>query len=224
MNISTINLKLLPNIEKLKRISQSIAMLDAIISQEWEYRYYSFNSIWSDKEMMASMANGQGKHYFIQFLKEGAAIKGYDKDAPIIDVTDKEFWNHKRKQLPNQFEQFLNEPAFDMEKATFLIWRLNNDYQWKSFDLGDEINAQMKKNDNFDGSQKLITILRGFPKTYKKWADTYYEGNFSLDIIEKIYRHESLTKGMVETLNPSIDYNVLMEDIEEIGYPWALKI
>ena len=34
----------LPNIEKCKRIFQSIAMLDAIIKPEWEYRYYSFDS------------------------------------------------------------------------------------------------------------------------------------------------------------------------------------
>lgn len=224
MNISTINLKLLPDIEKLKRISQSISMLDAIIYQEWEYRYYSYNSKWSDNEMMASMRNGQGSHYFILFFNEGAAIKGFDKDAPINDVTDKEFWKNKINQIPNQFEPFLSEPAFVTDKATFFIWRLNDDSQWHTLDLGPEIRGKMAKAHDFDGSQHLITILDGLPQTYKRWADTYYESDFDLNIIDKIYRHEPLTKEMVETLNPDIDYEMLIEDIEEIGYPCDINI
>jgi hypothetical protein len=194
-------------------------MLDAIICQEWEYRYYSFNSKWSDNEMMASMRNGQGNHYFILFFNEGAAIKGFDKDAPINDVTDIEFWKNKINQIPNQFEQFLREPAFVTEKATFFIWRLNENSQWNTLNLGAEINGKMANIYDSDGSQRLITILDGLPETYKRWADTYYESDFALEIIEKIYRHEPLTKEMVEILNSDIDYEVLIEDIDEIGYP-----
>ena len=43
MAISTRDLKLLPDIDVLRRAIQSIAMLDAILSPEWEFRYYSFN-------------------------------------------------------------------------------------------------------------------------------------------------------------------------------------
>jgi hypothetical protein len=42
--ISTKDLSALPTIETLKKRTQSLAMLDAIIEREWEYRYYSFNS------------------------------------------------------------------------------------------------------------------------------------------------------------------------------------
>ncbi|ERI92173.1 hypothetical protein HMPREF1982_02562 [Clostridiales bacterium oral taxon 876 str. F0540] len=219
MNISTVNLKSLPDIEKLKRISQSIAMLDAIICQEWEYRYYSFNSKWSDNEMMASMRNGQGNDYFILFFNEGAAIKGFDIDAPINDVTDKDFWKNKINQIPNQFEQFLREPAFVTDRATFFIWRLNDDSEWHTLNLGTEIKAKMTNIHDFDGSQHLITILCELPEVYKKWSDIYYESDFPLDIIKNIYGHETLTKEMVETLNSDIDYEVLIEDIDEIGYP-----
>lgn len=38
----------LPEIEHLRRLSQSLAMLDAIMSPNWESRYYSFNSKWAD--------------------------------------------------------------------------------------------------------------------------------------------------------------------------------
>lgn len=219
MRISTINLKSLPDIEKLKGISQSIAILDAIICQEWEYRCYSFNSKWSDNEMMASMRNGQGNHYFILFFNEGVAIKGFDIDAPINEVTDKEFWKNKTNQMPSQYKLFLREPAFVTDEATFFIWRLNDDYEWHTLNLGTEIEVRMRRVYDFDGSQNLITILGGLPETYKRWADAYYESDFALDIIGKIYRHEPLAKVMVEILNSDIDYEVLIEDIEEIGYP-----
>ena len=44
--ISTKKLQNLPNKEKLQKICKSISVLDAIISQDWEYRYYSYNQKW----------------------------------------------------------------------------------------------------------------------------------------------------------------------------------
>ena len=46
MKISTRNLEGLPDVTRLKRLLQSLAMLDAILMPEWEYRYYSFNAHW----------------------------------------------------------------------------------------------------------------------------------------------------------------------------------
>jgi hypothetical protein len=64
---STRSLADIPSISELQRQSQAIAMLDAILSPEWKYRYYSFNSKWGPGEMMASMRNGTGDDYFILF-------------------------------------------------------------------------------------------------------------------------------------------------------------
>ena len=48
--ISTKKLQNLPNKEKLQKICKSISVLDAIISQDWEYRYYSYNQKWRKDE------------------------------------------------------------------------------------------------------------------------------------------------------------------------------
>jgi hypothetical protein len=58
--ISTRSLDALPDISTLRRLTRSLAMLDAIMSPEWESRYYSFDSHWGPGELMASMRNGQG--------------------------------------------------------------------------------------------------------------------------------------------------------------------
>jgi hypothetical protein len=174
--------------------------------------------------MMASMRNGQGNNYFILFFNDGAAIKGFDIDAPINEVTDKDFWKNKIKQIPNQYDQFLREPAFITNEATFFIWRLSDDFEWHTLNLGVEAKGKMANIYDFDGSQNLISILCGLPKTYKRWADAYYESDFDLNIIEKIYIHEPLTKDMVKILNSDIDYEALIEDTEEIGYPCNITL
>jgi hypothetical protein len=71
----------LPSIDDLIRLSKGLAMLDAILSPEWEYRYYSFDSKWRPGVLMASMRNGSGDGVFILFDKHGAAIKGFDHEA-----------------------------------------------------------------------------------------------------------------------------------------------
>lgn len=57
------NINQLPSIEKVIEISQSLAMLDAILMPDWEYRYFSFNKEWNINQYMASMRDGEGSHY-----------------------------------------------------------------------------------------------------------------------------------------------------------------
>ena len=75
MSLSTATPERLPDIEKLRRLTKSIAMLDAIICPEWEFRYYSYNSKWGRGEEMASMRNGCGDDWFLLFDVHGAALK-----------------------------------------------------------------------------------------------------------------------------------------------------
>ena len=63
MKITTENLDGLPDVARLKRLLQSMAMLDAILMPEWEYRYYSFNALWGEGEMMGSMRDGAGDEF-----------------------------------------------------------------------------------------------------------------------------------------------------------------
>ena len=73
----------IPNVETLKKLCQSLATLDAIISPEWDYRYYSFNSKWAEGKMMASMRNGSGDDYFILFNSQGAIMKGFAHESSM---------------------------------------------------------------------------------------------------------------------------------------------
>ena len=205
----------LPNIETLRRLAQSLAMLDAIMSDDWESRYSSFNSIWNDGEMMASARNGGGDEYFILFNQHGAIIKGFAHESAMNLCDEPEpVWKGVLEAVPQEFQGFLQEPAFRIEDTTFCIWRLNRDGEWKIGEI-----EYPNDNESADGSDWLLFLLDGKPETYCDMAKDYYEREIDCETVKKIYRHEPLTEETVKKLNSERDFADLNEDINEIGYP-----
>lgn len=198
---------------ELKRLTKSLAVLDAILMPEWEFRYYSFNSGWSEGEEMASMRNGSGDHYFILHLRNDVIIKGFAKESKsgIYCLQNNEPWPMMLSGVPDVFqESFLKEPAFLMDETSFLYWRLGTSQEWQTFveDLTDSEN----------GAQSLLQILDGNPETYRQWAISYYEKEIPLEVIAMVYAGKPLTNQMIKSLNPSLEMNDLKADIDEIGY------
>lgn len=155
-------------------------MLDAIMSPEWEYRYYSFNSKWADDEMMASMRYGSGGEYFILFDAAGVAIKGFDHESSMSPYANSEqkVWSGVSDNVPEDFASFLKEPALSMQNTTFCIWRKHTDSAWNVGDItypdGDE---------TADGSEWLLEILDNKPETYQLFANDYYEEEVPLSAV-----------------------------------------
>lgn len=212
MTLSTKNLKDLPDIPVLKRLVQSLAMLDAILSPEWEYRYYSFNQAWSDGEAMGSMRNGSGDHWFAIFCAAGAAIHGLAHEAPVFSPGNPQPAIFDR--LPAAFHaNLLHEPAFTTQDSTFCIWRLRDDAGWSCGQV------ELPAGEDPDGSAELLGVLAGRPEQYVDFARDYYECEVDVDDVAAIYRHEPLSAELVRRLNPAVDLASLADDIAEIGYP-----
>lgn len=204
-----------PNVESLKRLSQSLAMLDAIMSPDWESRYYSFNSKWSHGEMMASMRDGSGDEYFILFNLHGAIIKGFAHESPMSPFASDppKVWHGVLENVPSEFEGFLSEPAFSIEETTFCIWRRFSDSSWQIGDI------DYPEGDDPEGSEDLLSILDGNPKTYQNFAAEYFEEDIPLAAVKHIYAHKPLTANIISKLNAEVSKDELQDDIEEIGYP-----
>jgi hypothetical protein len=208
-------LSILPDTENLKKLSQSLAMLDAIMSPDWEFRYYSFNSKWDKNEMMASMRKGSGDEYFILFNQSGAIIKGFAHESPMSPYTiePNKVWKGVFENIPKEFESFLSEPAFLIADTTFCVWRKNEDSKWQIGDI------DYPEGKNPDGLDDLLFILDGNPLNYKEFAEEYYETEIEIGDIKKVYEHKPLTEELVKRLNQEISLDELRADIEEIGYP-----
>ena len=207
---STENLKILPGIEELRRLCQALATLDAILCPEWEYRYFSFNAGWAPGEMLSSMRDGEGDDWLILFDRNGAIIKGFmvaskmAEDCPWPGVVD---------AVPEDFADFLNEPAFAIDKTTFCLWRRSSDDGWN---VGP---VEYPPGRDPDGSQALLRYLDGDPGTYREWGEEYYGERLNPKAIEQIYRHDRLTEFLIRSLNPKARLENLRDEIEEIGYP-----
>jgi hypothetical protein len=212
MSPSTATPERLPGIEMLRRLTKSIAMLDAILCPEWEFRYYSFNSQWGPGEEMASMRNGSGDDWFLLFDPHGAALKGFAHEYPL--AADPSFAARIRQTVPPVFASFLKEPAFSMKLASFCIWRRHMDSGWS---VVLPANGQVSPAE--DGSAELLGILDGDPETYQVWATDYYERDIALQAVRAIYEHHTLNERLLEKLNAELALSDLMKDVIEIGYP-----
>lgn len=216
--ISTRDLSLLPDVDALRRLMQSLAMLDAILSREWEYRYFSFNHRWSAGEQMGSMRDGQGGHYFALFNAAGCWLKGFDPRAPMSSAVN----NHSKAVagmfdgVPAEFQACIAEPAFVANETTFCIWRRYGEREWQR----GPVRSPAGEEDQ-DGSVRLLRHLDGQPQTYREWATEYYQRDVSLNAVRSIFAHSPLTPLLVTELNPETCISELIDDADVIGYPLA---
>jgi hypothetical protein len=204
----------LPDIDELMRICQSVAMLDAILEPDWEYRYYSFDANWGDDEMLASMRDGSGDSYFILFNSAGAVIKGYAHESAMAghSVDTGEVWPGVLDDVPPEFETILNDPAFVREETSFCTWRRRGDLVWQTGKI------KFPDSEYPDGSEDLLFILDGKPETYAAWASEYYERPIPLDAVKVVFAHKPLTQQLVSRLNPARSHEELEGEVDEIGY------
>jgi hypothetical protein len=216
--ISTRNLSLLPDVDRLKALMQSMALLDAILQPEWQYRFYSFNSKWSAGEQMGSMRNGQGDDFFAWFNAAGCWLKGFAHEAPMSpyrDDSSRQVWPGVLDTIPAEFAECLTEPAFNIAEATFCIWRRYGDASWQRGAI-----VFPKGHRDPDGSAYLLSPLDDRPETYTEWAMIHFsKPSLDVELVRHIYEHRQLTKKLVEQLNPAISLEDLTADIKEISYP-----
>jgi hypothetical protein len=202
----------LPGPPELERRCVALAMLDAIISPEWDYRYYSFNRRWDVEagHRMGSMRNGSGDEYFILFLADGiAALKGFDHESParrgaasVRGVLD---------GLPDALAAFANEAAFNMQHSTFCFWNVGQG--WKT-------SATVTSTDrDRDGSQWMLEHLAGGAAEYVEYCRSYFEVEVPVEVVERFLDLEPLTPELARALQSTADLGQLAGDIDEIGYP-----
>ena len=224
--ISTRNLEALSDVDGLCRLLQSMAMLDAILCRDWQFRHHSFDSRWAEGKRMGSMRNGQGDDYCALFDATGCFLKGFAHEAPMTPYRSrpKRLWPGLVESVPPEFDACLREPAFTMEDTTFCLWRRYGDSAWQrgaiNFPAGHDP----------DGSEQLLSLLDGKPETYRDWAADCFDKPFlTVEMVRTVYEHRPLTDELVAVLTPDMlledEENLhlgvadLEDDLAEIGYP-----
>ena len=213
--VSTRSLHLLPDINVVRRTCQAIAALDAVLSPDPAFRYYSFQHNWAKDRQLASMSDDSGDEWFILFSPGGAVLKGFVPDSQMAEpVTHSSRpWPGVIDDVPPSFHEIFNDPRYAAKKATFCLWRGRNDAEWRHGRI------QFPPGKDPDGSEHLMAILDGEPVTYARWAEQYYEIEIPFIEVRRIYMHRPMTEEMARSLNPRREWNTLAEELEKIGYP-----
>jgi len=207
--ISTEDYRQLPDRNTLQTICKAISVLDAIICQEWEDRYYSYNNKWAENEEFFEMRNGSGEQMLVLFRQDGCVINGF---AHEFEQQDKE---KLTKNLPAIFDSFIFGEPVKTIGTTFCLWTTEQ----KKWLVGQTDNEE-------DNSEQMLYIFDGNPQTYIDWATEYFEESYvesgiPLDTVTKIYSGQTLTKKMVLTIVEELeDWEQLEADLNEIGYPY----
>lgn len=198
MSYSIQNINSLPSIKEVKKISQGLALVDAILMPEWEDRFFSFNNDWDGNKMeaMASMKDGTGNEYFINFTNHGVAGKVlYDEQLP----TTKEHLFC----IPDCLSGFKGEHAFNLDNASFFFWRERDSSFWES-------------SPNYLVSYPLLGFLVGGFEAYMDWAENYYEKNINRDVLKDIFTSLKVNNDQLSIINADLSLDDIEGDIKEI--------
>jgi hypothetical protein len=216
---STKNLEVLEGIDNLKRMLQSLAVLDLIMSPEWSYRYYSFNACWGQGKAMASMRNSGGDSFNAVFDSNGCFFKGCSHDCPssswLKENEDK--WRVVLKKVPNEFSNAASQPAFEMDSISFCFWRTYSDDAWQ---LGA---IKTLATEDPDGSEFLLQCLNADPIYYQMFTKEYFQTNIPLLPIRHVYSHAPITQEIINLLNPEVTLAEIENELLKIGYPLDQK-
>lgn len=193
------DLQRLGSIQEVKTRAQALALLDAILMPDWQYRYFSFDAKWdvNKGQAMASMRSGSGDEYFVLFTENGAigkvALNGHLIDQPGAVLC----------KVPALLGEFAREPAFSLDRISYCFWRVADGSKWF---------AQPADRTVFP----LLKFLADSPEHYWMWAETYYAKPIDIDAVRNLFSGMPLNKELVISLNPDAALGHLQEECTEI--------
>jgi hypothetical protein len=211
----------LPEPEVLRERSVVLAALDAILSDSWESRWYSYDPQWGDHEQLASMRNGSGDEYSVVFSGGGVFVRGFDHESLLSPYrrTPRAVWPGVLEGIPEHFLEFVNEPSFSEGSGTPLItvclWRSPGESRWQHGDV-----KHPEGGTNLDGSDWLFGQLAdGTAQSYVEWAVDYFEVELRPEDVAPVFSRTPLTAEIVARIAPDRDWEEVSDELRQIGYP-----
>ena len=197
----------LPAPDTLRQICKAISVMEALLSPEWMYRYYSYQAQWAPGEELMQMRDGSGDEMHVLFHPAGCVINGFAHEFP---QPRKEVLT---QELPDAFREFMDGEPIASIGTTFCLWTTGTD-GWKTVH-GQEDNAT-----------EMLYLLHPDPQRYLDWAQSYYEDGYPeagipLQTAQDLYRGVPLNREMALRIAPVQDWSQLALELTDIGYPFT---
>ncbi|MFE0464761.1 hypothetical protein ACFW1A_36455 [Kitasatospora sp. NPDC058965] len=210
----------LPGIPVLREHCRAMAVLEAVLSPEWEYRYHSFDAHWAEGEQLASMRDGSGDEYSIVFSAAGAFVRGFAHESLMSPYVATGPWPGVLDTVPEAFRACVAEPAFSDEDGlpvvTACLWREAGDDRWRT----GTIDFPEEGPGDPDGAGHLFALLTDrSAEAFQRWAEDYYEVAVDLAAVRHVFASRPLDEHVVAALNPEVALADLAQDLAKTGYP-----
>lgn len=211
---SSQRMSLLPPPARLERVTRALAVLDAILCEEWDLRIHSFQQRWDEArgERMASARDGSGDSWFIVFSEHGAFMKGFAHESRLASRGARAAL---LEGLPSVFAHSAVEPAFSMDDITFALWNVGRGWHRARLELPDGRDP--------DGSAELMRLLGGEPADYVRFAGKYFERELSLTAVRAVYEGAPVTEALLAALGSERTLEELREDLDEVGWDGEIE-
>ncbi|MCM2372819.1 hypothetical protein [Aporhodopirellula aestuarii] len=213
--ISTRDLTDLPLIDALNRRMQEMAALESVFAIEYGTPRFEYHPRWDQHEQMAAVKTGSGDELFVHFTPRGCCILGFAHESAMSPYRTQppQPWPGLFSSVPEELRGSLEEPAFDVDSTTFVVWRLASDDRWSTDDVE-------YPNDGYDdGSNDLLSNLILSPKDFGDWLEENYEVNVDLSVVESVFEHVPITSAQLAKLNSELPLKELRRAIIETGFP-----
>ena len=206
------NYKNLTEPKKFKSILKAQAILDIIMldkDEEW-MRITTYYPNYLENVDMFKIDNGSGDDMFILFSEHGVIIKGFDHESILSPHTKDEFKvaDGIYNLVPKKLLDLLKDKSIEQESVTFCIWRTSEDLEWNK--------GKVSIPKGEDDGKFLLLYINETPDNWKTWAEDYYEEEFDIENIKKIYSNEEITLEMIEEMNPERDSESALREIKKI--------
>ncbi|WP_426115898.1 hypothetical protein [Massilia sp. PWRC2] len=202
----------LPPPRLLAQRAMALALLDAILCPEVEYRYFSYDPAFAAGQHVAAMRNGEGDHWYLHLSGAGAIIKGHVHALPRADARAMAL--QAQRMVPGEFAALLHDATFMMDTVSFCYWQRLEDAVWCQL-----AHPDARQQHRYDGSQDYLSILLAPASCYYEYATDYFECEPPLASIEHLYAHAPLTAAIVRSLNPQMSLADALAAAARIGYP-----
>lgn len=185
----------LPDVEVVRDRCRAMAALDAVMSPDWEFRYFSFDSVWSPSRQMASMRNGAGDEYSIVFTADGVWACGFDHESQLSPYRSDPptRWPGLLDGLPDVFRAQAEEPAFcdplGPLRATVSFWR---ERQASGWECGSPLPSPRKDDDG--GAGWLFDVLLEGAEGYRAFAQDNYDVEADAEAVRHFYALQPVTQ------------------------------
>ncbi|MBE6901871.1 MAG: hypothetical protein E7478_05300 [Ruminococcaceae bacterium] len=158
----------------------------------------------------AVVDNGSGDSLIALFTDSGAMLKGFDHESELnqfaADEWDNGFFERIYSGVPEALKILLSED--DIDNTTFCMWCSNGSAVWEQ--------NEEPADDDDGGRDFLLGYVHQTAESWCDWAKYYYEQEYDLSVVEKIYSGTAVSADDILKLDPKCNAEEALQEIAEM--------